>query len=299
MAQMECRRPTTRRNTARRSIETVFTARCRRIIPVLGIGMIFFAPPTFATEHDTALAAELAAEGAWPDARREALRILAENPDDEAARLLSADAALHLDPRRLDAIKTLDELTGTASNPALRARAAYRAGQAHWTLGDLTSAWNAYAVAFQHPANPSSFLESGCAMFLLRREDKSLGANQPELLQQLATCRDLWSFPLRDKARVARLDKRTSARGRFGAGIVSFYRAQIRPAIGERCSLEPSCSEYFLQASRAHGWLGIPMIGDRLVREPGVVQRGEHPVDYSGRTHYLDPLSAHSEWLSP
>lgn len=282
-----------------RSIETVFTARCRKIIPVLGIGMIFFAPLSFAAEHDTALAAELAAEGAWPDARRAALRALAANPADETARFLSADAALHLDPRHSDALAALDHLATTATDPALRARAAHRAGQAHWALGDLAAAWNAYAIAFQHPVNPSSFLESGCAMFLLRRENKSLGADQPDLLQQLATCRDLWSFSLRDKVRVARLDKRTSARGRFGAGIVSFYRAQIRPAIGERCSLEPSCSEYFLQASRAHGWLGIPMIGDRLVREPGVVQRGEHPVDDNGKTHYLDPLSTHTEWLSP
>jgi len=78
-----------------------------------------------------------------------------------------------------------------------------------------------------------------------------------------------------------------------GELIVSFYRSQIGPAIGNRCTLEPSCSTYFLQACRKYGWLGFPMIGDRLLREPGVVKAGEKPVLVNGTWRYSDPIEDH------
>ncbi|MDP6490236.1 MAG: membrane protein insertion efficiency factor YidD [Kiritimatiellia bacterium] len=76
--------------------------------------------------------------------------------------------------------------------------------------------------------------------------------------------------------------------------MVGFYRIVVAQSIGSRCVLEPSCSTYSLQAARERGWLGIPMTGDRLIREPSVVHAKEHPVGViNGRTHYADPVSDH------
>ena len=82
-----------------------------------------------------------------------------------------------------------------------------------------------------------------------------------------------------------------------GSWIVAAYRKHIRPAIGSRCSLTPSCSEYFRQASKQHGLLGIPLIGDRLVREPSVVTKGKDPVCSSDKIRYRDSLQEHTIWF--
>lgn len=265
---------------------------------MLGIGMIFLCAGRATSEPaPLALAAELAGEGDWASARREALRVLAANPEHDPALLLAADAALHLDPAHAAALGTLEHLSMHAADPALKSRAAYRAGQIHWQLGDRRAAWTAYARAFQQPEDRAAFLRSGCALFLLRREDESLGADDPALLQQLATCRNLWTFSLRDEVRATPRADRVDGGAKPAEWIVSFYRAQIGPAIGHRCSLEPSCSAYFLEASRAHGPLGVPLIGDRLVREPDVVKYAEDPIERNGRTLYRDPLDRHTDWM--
>ncbi len=76
--------------------------------------------------------------------------------------------------------------------------------------------------------------------------------------------------------------------------LVGFYRTVVAPALGARCSLSPSCSEYSLRAARQRGWLGIPMTADRLIREPSVVVAGENPFrDPEGRKRYPDPISDH------
>ncbi|HMP76667.1 MAG TPA: membrane protein insertion efficiency factor YidD [Kiritimatiellia bacterium] len=257
---------------------------------------LFCAVHSGAASAAWALALELAEEGDWTGARREALRVLAEQPEDDAALLLAADCALQLDPRAESARRVVEHLSMQSSNDALRARAAYRAGRAHWAAGDRRAAWTAYARAFQQAEDRALFLRSGCAMFLLRREDESLGAEDPALLQQLASCRNLWNFELRDEVRVRPPGAKTIS-ANPATWVVGFYRTQVRPAIGHRCSLKPSCSEYFLQASRAHGVLGVPLLGDRLVREPDVVKYAEDPVESGGRTYHRDPLENHTYWM--
>ncbi|MBN1558006.1 MAG: membrane protein insertion efficiency factor YidD [Lentisphaerae bacterium] len=84
---------------------------------------------------------------------------------------------------------------------------------------------------------------------------------------------------------------------RAGHAVVGFYRSQISPAIGRRCSLHPSCSEYACRALDKHGLLALPLIADRAVREPGVVAAQADPVTINGRRLYRDPLDAHDAWL--
>lgn len=83
-----------------------------------------------------------------------------------------------------------------------------------------------------------------------------------------------------------------------GEAIVAFYRSYVSPAIGARCSLTPSCSQLFLEASRKHGLLAFPIIADRLVREPGVVAEARHKVIVGREIRIADPLEDHDGWLS-
>lgn len=79
--------------------------------------------------------------------------------------------------------------------------------------------------------------------------------------------------------------------------IVGFYRAQISPAIGARCVLDPSCSQYFLEASRKHGLLGLPMIADRFVREPIESASDRVILRTDGQHRHLDPVEDHDWWF--
>lgn len=85
----------------------------------------------------------------------------------------------------------------------------------------------------------------------------------------------------------------SSVASRIVEGIVRSYRRWISVAIGSRCSLTPSCSEYFRQAARRHGWLAFPMIADRFVREPSVVAAS----NVRAGTPIPDPLEDHDAWL--
>ncbi len=82
--------------------------------------------------------------------------------------------------------------------------------------------------------------------------------------------------------------------------VVGFYRTFVGPAIGSRCVLEPSCSRYFLQASRKHGLLGVPMTADRFVREPNASAPDRPWVKTaSGEWRHPDPVEDHDFWFSP
>ena len=82
--------------------------------------------------------------------------------------------------------------------------------------------------------------------------------------------------------------------------FITFYRTQVSPAIGARCSLEPSCSEYFVQAVRKHSLLGFPIIADRFFREPSVLAARAKPVVMpDGHIRYADPVSDHDFWMHP
>lgn len=96
--------------------------------------------------------------------------------------------------------------------------------------------------------------------------------------------------------------RRVASRGGIGSwfarGVVSFYRTFVGPAIGARCALEPSCSRYFLEASRRHGLLGLPMVADRFVREPPASAPDRPWVQTpSGQWRHPDPVSDHDWWF--
>ncbi len=272
-----------------------FTARWLKRIPGVLPGILFLCLAQSVCGQSLELASELWAEGNWVGARREALRTLAMQPENERALLMAAMAGSQLDPAPLQsaAETVLSHLADQAAEREVRQQAGYAFARSRWRAGDLTQAWTAYAGVFREASNRDLFLHSGCALFLLRQQQPDLGFADPALLNQLATCRDLWSWELRDEVRVSGPKNEARLTAKPGEWIVRFYRSQIGPAIGHRCSLQPGCSAYFLEASRKHGLLGVPLIADRLVREPGVVSAAERPVVTGEEIRFQDPLKDH------
>ena len=268
-----------------------------RKIPGPGPGIFFFmlclGPAAFAGP-DLDLAADLYGEGRWAEARTEALRAAAApGPEAARARCLAAACALKTGA---EPAAPLAELAALWQDPAVdaetRSLAAYEAGRA----GPGPEAVAALEFAYLQTRDVPLFWRAGCTLYFRMKADRNLRREQPALWQSLQSCRDAWPQEVWQECRPRTPGPSLAALP--GRWIVQVYRAQIGPAIGSRCNLHPSCSEYFLQAGRAHGLLGVPLIADRFVREPSVVAAAEKPVTLpGGRIRYADPVSAHDAWL--
>ena len=166
-----------------------------------------------------------------------------------------------------------------------------------------------FTTAFLSAHNPHVFRVAGCALHQLFQNDPELAASHPELHAQIALCEGSWS-PADQAEAKQRLDAARAAPpatpasrggigGWFARSVVWFYRTFIGTAIGDRCVLQPSCSRYFLQASRKHGLLGIPLIADRFVREPNASAPDRLWVKTpSGEWRHPDPVEDHDFWFS-
>ena len=246
------------------------------------------------------LAAELFAEGRWQECTRECQRAELVEPASTASQVLEAVAQLRLgrrDAATLGKLAALAAASTTALATDLRALAAFELGRVNWQQGDLTNAYRRCRAAFQGAVSPELFARSSRLLAELLRSEPGLGKEDPVLVQTVETCRPLWTPEVVGEV------LGTPAQGAFAVEakpvqwIVTLYRANIRPALGARCSLTPSCSEYFLQAGKKHGVLAFPMAADRLVREPSVVQAAEQPVPTGDAVRYADPVAQHDFWM--
>jgi membrane protein insertion efficiency factor YidD len=76
------------------------------------------------------------------------------------------------------------------------------------------------------------------------------------------------------------------------------YRDILSPVDGPRCAHRPTCSRYAWQALAQHGWLGIWLTYDRLLRDARSSSVRLLPVRLEeGRLVYLDPLTESTFWL--
>lgn len=268
-------------------------------IPGLAPGIFFFGLSLAAAAAPLDLAADLFAEGQWAAARTEARRVQTHAVAAEAdrARLLAAISALRLNPGDESARADLAALwQAPAADLETRCMAAYEFGLADWAAGGA-QAPAALEFAFLQTRQVPLFWRAGCSLYFYLKADRRLRKEKAAVWQSLQSCRDAWPLEVWRECRPRR-PAGHSLGSRPGKWIVQFYRAQIAPAIGARCDLEPSCSEYFQQASRAHGLLGIPLMADRFVREPSVVAAKEKPVEMpGGGIRYADPVSDHDFWL--
>jgi putative component of membrane protein insertase Oxa1/YidC/SpoIIIJ protein YidD len=157
--------------------------------------------------------------------------------------------------------------------------------------------------AFRTARDPRVFRVAGAALYLLFRSDKGFRKINPSLATQVEMSRDSWTRNDLADARecvnaIAQKKERRGPGAWLAAGVVGFYRLCVGPAIGDRCVLEPSCSRYYLEASRKHGILGVPMVADRFVREPVESNSGRRIRMPDGSWRHPDPVSDHDWWFS-
>ena len=243
------------------------------------------------------LATDLAQEGDWKGCLHECRRVLLVSPTNHTALALKCAATLCLD-RDVDAsFSCLERLFRSAISPEILTSAAYERGRAQWEMGRHNAAFESFQFAFYNASQTDIFLKSACSLFQLTREKPTLTEKSSDLHMQINSTRELWRGRLFRECRIRPVGCGIRFLSRAGIWIAGFYRAHIRPAIGHRCSLEPSCSEYFRQACLKHGLLGFPMQADRFFREPGVAAEKTTPVAVGEVIKYADPLSDHDFWM--
>lgn len=251
--------------------------------------------PVLAEEGSLALAADLFADNNWPACRLECRRQLQQSPSWYDALLLQAlaEQCMGLDSREV--LHALAENPAVPSTVALTAR--YEWARALWRVGDWRGAFDAFHQVFDQTDVTELSVRAGCSLALILNQHSELEADYPGVKSQVRTLRALYTQEIIDECRLP--TKRTSDSwwGLPGQWGIAFYRSQIRPALGDRCSLIPNCSEYSRLAFQKHGVLGLALTADRFFREPGVVAAAEHPVKIAGKWYYADPLSDHDWWL--
>jgi len=253
------------------------------------------------TARGGSLAEELAAEGDWAAAAVECARERAEGMAGEGTRLAEGMARVRLGERERGT-ELLEALAGDGeAGMETRCRAALEAGYARWGAGEAEQGVEGFLFAFAHSREPAVFHEAGSALRRALRERKDLREGTGAAWEQAELFRSAWTRAARERsfARMAAGTESWPARAARwpGRALVGFYRGQIAPAIGSRCSLEPSCSAYFLEATRRHGLLGIPLGADRLIREPDVVKAQERWVERAdGSWRLADPVERHDGW---
>ena len=78
---------------------------------------------------------------------------------------------------------------------------------------------------------------------------------------------------------------------------VEFYRKYISKAMGDRCPMYPSCSQYCIDALKKHGpVVGWIMTCDRLMRCGRDEVRLSPPVWINGKRRCYDPVSNNDFW---
>ncbi len=243
---------------------------------------------------DTELAESLFDEGSWELCLRECRYILAETPSNTQARVLFDISNLRLGRHTKRSINSLGQLSSNKQLPRRQqAIAAYECGEALKAEGKEQDALKYLSDSFYHTRNKSLATKSASSIKAIMdsKAGREMETNslriQVETFLSSSGGRGLMPAPAPGMAPTKMI----------GELIVSFYRVAISPALGQRCSLYPSCSEYFLRASRKHGLLGFPIQADRFVREPGVVQSKKKPVVHGNIIKYADPLSDHDFWL--
>ena len=248
------------------------------------------------------LASALFAEKQWGAAGLVSRRVLAADPppaEADSARLLSALSTLRLSgEERQPALQTLEALWMSESAAIdLRCRAAYELALAR-TAQDQRRADDALIFAYSHAQEIELFWQAGCVLYLQFQANRAWRRQNPELWRTLQTSSRAWPADLVREQRERIATKRPSWSRLPARGVVSFYRAQIAPAIGSRCELQPSCSAYMLEACQAHGLLGYALMADRFIREPSVYNaRRQLVVLPDGRIKIADPLTDHDFWM--
>ena len=234
---------------------------------------------------------ELLDEGRFSEARMESLRSLSANPEDYSSLLVSLKAGIRLGLDKIDGLKDL--AANEKASQELRCEAHFELASIFSSRNEPGQALDHYVACFNKTSSSELFASATRKANGLLNDNPELEASHMELVSIIRTSAASWP--------------RRQASGRKSASppilslpalwAITFYKTQINPAIGTRCSLVPSCSQYAVKALRAHGFIGLAITGDRMVREPDVVAAKEKPLIINGQIKYADQLEDHTSWI--
>jgi len=237
------------------------------------------------------LAISLFEDNQYYSCRIECIRILSDDHFNKHAQFLLA-----LSERRIgvDSTDTLSILCKEQDNPPqIKDMACYELSRSYIDKKDYNLAFNVLKQLFLNTNIPSLFIRSSCSLSHLFEQDNQLISDNKGLSYQVESCHSLWSKEIVKETTLKSPKKNFSWTGLPAQWVILFYQTQIAPAIGQRCSLNPSCSRYAQQALSKHGILGIGFIADRMIREPDVVAQKSVPIVVEGNIKYCDPLKDH------
>lgn len=248
-------------------------------------------------ESNSSLPAQLFREADWIACRTECKRLILSGHANDYIKLLDAVAGIRsgTEPDNIGRLKIVCE-SPTASQ-SVKSFACYEYGRVMWQKKETQEAFVYLKKAFETAEARDLFIRAGCSLHLLIAEYPELASQCPHLPPQLETCADLWDYKIVNECKISNKKNKEAITGKPAQWAISFYRSHISPAIGQRCSLTPSCSEYANQALKKYGAMGLSMFADRAVREPDVVAQKEHPVLVNNDPKYSDPLRNHTKWL--
>lgn len=285
------------REQVSKKVKIGMSARLLLMLLMVGVGLLGGA-----TAGSLDLASALFAEGQWASTGLESRRVLATDPpqaEADQARLLSASSALRLPGEaRKTSLQTLEALwKSERCDLNLRCRSAYELALAR-EMQNERLAVEALVFAYSRAEEVELFWQAGCALYFRLQANGAWRKEFSSLWQTLQTSSRSWPSDLVQEHRERIAAQRSSWTRLPARWLVSFYSAQIAPAIGSRCELQPSCSAYLLEACQKHGLLGYTLMADRFIREPSVYDAKQKPVVLqNGRIKYADPLSDHDFWM--
>lgn len=269
------------------------TLRAPRIV----LGALFLLiVGSFAASANPSLAIALFEEGNWKACRTECRRIILETPANSQILLLMAMAETR---DGLDSTSAFRSIAASVdAPPETRCLASFESGRQAWKERNHEQAFDHFRTCFENTSSRDLFIRSACSLFILASNNHSLIENAPQISMQLQTCRHLWNNNIVEECDLSQTNTNSRISTIPAQWLIAFYRSQIGPAIGQRCSLFPSCSSYTIEALNNHGLAGMSIFADRAVREPDVVSKGKATLKINNFWKYADPLSDHTFWFT-
>lgn len=264
---------------------------------IAGAFLLFIYPILLIAEEPTLqLAQELFEEQNWTACRTECSRVLSTHPENSTAAMLKTMAELKCGIDSIERLISIADDSNTA--PDIASKASYEAGVVFIQKHKYDQALIYLKKAFLSSKQKTYFLRSGCLLAGISRTHPEFFKTETALKSQLSTCSKLWTPEIRKECDEILRTTKTNTKGAVGRSIVWLYQTQISSAIGQRCSLYPSCSEYARLAFQQYGFLtGIAMYGDRAVREPDAVADYIEPRMINGVCKARDLIEDHDFWF--
>ena len=262
----------------------------RRAPAILVVGALSAFLSSAPISSAETLAEQLFAEGKWQQCRSECLRLLATSPDNSNIQLTSLQAQQRMGKNVTDDMTALADSTKTPQE--LRCEASYELALIHLDAKHSEDALDRLIYCFNHTKSGQLFAASTRKANTILNNNPALEEKHQELVSIIRTASRTWP-----RNRNVSADKSTWLPANPAMLVISFYRSQISPAIGARCSLHPSCSQYAVESLKKHPIAGIGLTGDRMIREPDVVDAKDKPIVLQNKIKYSDPVSDHDFWM--